>query len=305
MSVLIIGYGSIGSRHADILSRFGSTVSIVTAQKIQFYARHDTIEEALEKNSFDKIIIANATHLHYVTLKKIISLNFQGTILIEKPLFSQLEYPELKSHNNIYISYNLRFHPLLQYLRNLLQGDELVSFSVHAGSYLPDWRKNIVYQQCYSAKKESGGGVLRDLSHELDYILWICGKCIEVTAIGGHFSALEINSDDIYSILMRCENCPIINVQIDYLSRTPIRKILIQTKKHRTILLDLIEGTLIVNGEVELQVKNAIEQTYTKQHELIIQKNFTDMCDYLQGLAVMKLITTIEKSARDKKWITL
>ena len=40
-------------------------------------------------------------------------------------------------------------------------------------SYLPKWRKNIVYSNSNSAKKKYGGGVLLELSHELDYLQWI------------------------------------------------------------------------------------------------------------------------------------
>lgn len=305
MNILVIGYGSIGSRHAAILASLGSAVSVVTAQTISNYPHYHSIEMAFENNIFDKIVIANPTHFHHATLKKVLALDFQGTILVEKPLFSKMELLEHEMCNHIYVAYNLRFHSLFQVLKALLQEDELVSFSVQVGSYLPDWRKNIDYRQCYSAKKECGGGVLRDLSHELDYILWLCGKCIEVTAIGGHVSKLEINSDDCYSILMRCERCPIITVQLDYLNRTPNRKIIIQTKKQNTIRLDLMTGHLTLNGAIHYQATESIQQTYFIEHKLMLQNKLNDFCTYDQGRSVMQLITTIEQAALEKKWITI
>src|SRR3990167_1673631 len=305
MSVLIIGYGSIGARHAKILSQMHRTVSLITRQKIENYTCYETIEKAFKENVFNMVVIENPTNLHYETLKKIYLLNFQGIILVEKPLFSNLEAIDFNVRENVYVAYNLRFHELFNHLIDILKDDALLSFSVHAGSYLPDWRKNTNYQNCYSAKQEQGGGVLRDLSHELDYILWICGKCIEVTAMGGHMSSLEINSDDIYSILMRCENCPIVNIQLDYLSRVPMRNITIQTKKQKTIFIDLINGCLSLNGEILFNIKEPIKNTYILQHKAIIEKNFADLCCFKQGLAVMNLISMIEKSACEKKWVVL
>ena len=39
--------------------------------------------------------------------------------------------------------------------------------------FLPDWRKNIAYSKSYSSIKKQGGGVLLDLSHELDYATYL------------------------------------------------------------------------------------------------------------------------------------
>ena len=45
---------------------------------------------------------------------------------------------------------------------------------VNCYSYLPNWRKNIPYYLSNSADKK-GGGVLLELSHEIDYLTWIFG----------------------------------------------------------------------------------------------------------------------------------
>ena len=303
MRSLVIGYGSIGSRHASVLSKLKCDVSVVSSRKNERYTCFQSIELALERNHFDQIIIANPTNNHFETLNKISNCNFHGTILVEKPLFSKLE--QLPNNENIYVAYNLRFHALIQKIRVLLQDEELISCSVQVGSYLPNWRKNSDYRECYSTKKEYGGGVLRDLSHEIDYILWVCGKCNEVTAVGGHYSDLEITSDDVYAILMRCERCPIINLQLDYLNKMPTRQITIHTKKNNSFFLDLIKGELSINGDLTLKAQGAISKTYMAQHELMLKKDFTDFCDYQQGLSVVKLIETIEQASFEKKWVTL
>lgn len=303
MRILVIGHGSIGNRHASILRELGCDVSLVSSQKNKNYVSYDTIGAALNNCTFDKIIIANPTYLHQETLKEIISFPYPGTVLVEKPLFSsKIFFPE--NHiQNIYVAYNLRFHDLIQQLKILLADEELISFSVQVGSYLPNWRKNSDYRDCYSSLKKQGGGVLRDLSHELDYVLWLCGACKAVTAMGGHYSNLEIDSDDVYVILMRCERCPIINIQMDYLNKNPTRKITVITRKNHTFFLDLISGELYIDGKIFLHVSDAINKTYVTQHQNMLKNNFSDFCDFKQGMAVMHLIETIEQASVDKKWI--
>ena len=47
-----------------------------------------------------------------------------------------------------------------------------------------------------SANKNLGGGVLLELSHELDYMRWIFGEPTWVTAWLGHLSSLEVDVED-------------------------------------------------------------------------------------------------------------
>ncbi|MCX7121839.1 MAG: gfo/Idh/MocA family oxidoreductase [Gammaproteobacteria bacterium] len=306
MKCLVVGFGSIGKKHSTILNDLNCSVALVTKQTVDNYICYNSIESALNTNDqFEYIVLANPTHLHHEAIDKIIALDFQGIILVEKPLFSKSKYASNKKDNNIIVGYNLRFHELFKHVKYLLQEDELISFSVQAGSYLPEWRKSRDYRDYYSAKKEQGGGVLRDLSHELDYVLLFCGQCIKVTAMGGHYSTLDITSDDTYSILMQCEYCPIVNVQLDYLNKMPTRTVTMQTKNQNSIFLDLIGGDLIYNGKLLLHVNDAIKSSYIAQHESIIANKLDIFCTYQQGLSVLKLIEAIEQSAIEKKWITL
>lgn len=301
---LIIGYGSIGRRHANLLLAMRCHVSLVTTQIIQNMICFLTVDEALRTEKFDYVIIANPTHLHFQTFAKLVDLNFCGVILVEKPLFSQMNFIEKYHMKNVFVAYNLRFHELLLAAKALVQDEEIISFSARVGQYLPTWRKNVDYRAGYSAKKTLGGGVLRELSHELDYALWFCGNCNEVVAAGGHFSELEVDSDDIFSILMRCKNCPIVNIQLDFLSRAAYRDIRIQTKC-RTIIIDLIAGTLSVDHNLTLQIENAVTKTYVEQHRAILSGNYKNCCGVLQGLEVVKLIEATELSVIEKKWIAL
>jgi len=302
MKVIVIGYGSIGSRHASVLTELGCRVALVSRRNIDFDLSYSSLKEALVEEQPEYVIIANQTSEHFETLKTLTELGFEGTILIEKPLF-QFARPLSNSWgDNIFVAYNLRFHPLIQKLNDFLKSENIISILAYVGQYLPEWRPQQNYRMHYSAKKEEGGGVLRDLSHELDYLNWICGGWQTITAIGGHYSHLEIDSDDSFSIMMTTERCPSVMIQMNYLDRISQRKIVVNTDLH-TINVDFIKGTFQVDAEID-QVKVERNDTYLAQHQSILDHQFEKLCTLAEGMDIMKMIHAIEDSAytNQKRW---
>ncbi|MCP4994387.1 MAG: Gfo/Idh/MocA family oxidoreductase, partial [Gammaproteobacteria bacterium] len=95
--------------------------------------------------------------------------------------------------------YNLRFLTTLISFREFIhQGKIGRVHSVHAevGQYLPGWRPDVDYRKTVSAQKRLGGGVLLELSHEIDYMLWLFGKVDWVKATVLRQSSLQIDVED-------------------------------------------------------------------------------------------------------------
>ena len=89
MNVLVIGYGSAGSRHARILAKLGHHVLVVSKRRSLPYYTYTTSAEAFSKNRFEYIVIANKTVEHFSTFQEVINRGYRGTVLIEKPLFEK------------------------------------------------------------------------------------------------------------------------------------------------------------------------------------------------------------------------
>jgi predicted dehydrogenase len=197
-SVLIVGFGSIGQRHFKNFKSFGCDVSVVSRRVLTFEGiSFSTISQALQEKEFDIIFVCTETSQHKMALDELLKAKFKKQIIVEKPLF---DLCDLKDDDylslNIHVSYNLRFHPLLQKLKEELKSQKVLSSHIYVGQYLPTWRPAVDYKKSYSAFSNQGGGVLLDLSHELDFSMWLFGQPLGVFCRSGRWSDLEINSMD-------------------------------------------------------------------------------------------------------------
>ena len=92
-------------------------------------------------------------------------------VLIEKPL-SDKYTNYVPRRNRYYVGYNLRFHPIITKLKNLIKGKELQTIDIDLATFYPNWRNTIQFDKSSSASMSKGGGAILDLSHEIDYSLF-------------------------------------------------------------------------------------------------------------------------------------
>ena len=126
-------------------------------------------------------------------------------LFVEKPVAANLPDAEelLRTVEHldcvVQVGYNLRFSESLRDFSRRVTTEELgavYSVRVETGQFLPTWRPQRDYQYTVSAQAARGGGVLLELSHEIDYVQWIFGPIEWVSAITGHQSELDIDVED-------------------------------------------------------------------------------------------------------------
>lgn len=301
MHVTVVGYGSIGARHARILTELGHRTSVVSGRDVDLPIAYGGVEEAVAAERPDAVVVCNATAGHYHAVHELARLGYEGIVLVEKPLFERCRKMPRNRFRQACVAYNLRFHPVIRQLRMLLANEQILSVQAYAGQYLPAWRPSSDYRRSYSSRREEGGGAIRDLSHELDYLTWMLGGWRRVTAIGGHFSPLEIDSDDTFIIMMECPSCPAVMVQLNYLDRPGRRSVLVQTAG-RTIEADMVRGTITVNGETETYATGR-DQTYRAMHEALLSGAGDDVCTVGEGVEIVRLIEAAELAAAQGRWV--
>jgi len=295
-STLIIGYGSIGKRHTDILNKMNefSSITVLTSQKGLPFETITSLEDITALNP-DYLVVSSSTSQHYSQLE-FIEENLKGKkIIMEKPLFE--EYHEYKIKNNhVYVGYNLRFHPMVKKIREFIYGKKLWIIQIFCGSYLPDWRPERDYRRTSSANKTSGGGVLLDLSHELDLVQLLAGSIDVKHAVNENVSNLEIDSDDLLLFSGKTEGGSHVHISLNYFTRKPLRQIIIEGDGI-SIRGDIITNTLSVveDGIVSDYSWPDFErnETYIAQHRAVIEDDHSIICTYEEGLETMRLVENI------------
>ncbi len=232
LNILVVGTGSIGTRHIENLLSFNMSVSAYsyreekggTLSKKYGIRVFPSIESAFESEP-DAVIISNRTDLHMETALAAAQRGIH--IYIEKPLSNSMkginELRRLMESKSLIIEVGcmMRFNPGLRTIHGFLERGEIGKpyfARVCIGQYLPDWRPEQDYNQSYSAKSDYGGGVLFDLIHELDYLYWWFGPVSDVSAFLDRVSELEIETEDVAQILLRFGSGVVAQVEMDYLS---------------------------------------------------------------------------------------
>ena len=141
-----------------------------------------------------------------------------------------------------------------------------------------------------------GGGVLLDLSHEIDYIQSIFGKInnIEYAKIL-KISDLKLDVEDYAHIVGKIKKLNF-TINLNFFSKLNYRKIFLDSD------LISIEGDLLKNELVILNKKNSYFKkikfkkisTYYQVHKSILNSDFSRLCGYKQGKELIFLIDQIK-----------
>ncbi len=203
MKTLIMGLGGIGQRHLrNLRMLMGNDMEIIAYDprpnppvltdqlKVEEGARLDKkyslhifqdLEQALAQLP-DAAFICNPTSLHIPAAIRAAQAGCH--LFIEKPLSHNLERVDelvslVESHNlKAVIGYQMRFHPCLKRLAELVQAKKIgriLSVRAEIGEYMPGWHTYEDYRQIYASRQDLGGGVILSQIHEFDYLYWLFG----------------------------------------------------------------------------------------------------------------------------------
>jgi predicted dehydrogenase len=235
MKGLVIGGGSIGSRHLKNLSALGvDQLALVEPDEPRRTALANEVNAvgfSDMKAGFDWqpdfVVIATPSHLHDAAA--LMAARRGLDLFIEKPLAHTAnhldELSALVVQKNLIsmVGCNIRFHPGPMAIKELLENGKLrkILFSrIQVGSYLPEWRPTQDYRRNYAAKAETGGGCILDCIHEIDLALWYLGPASRVFCHAAHVSSLEIETEDVASIILQHTSGATSEIHLDYVQRS-------------------------------------------------------------------------------------
>jgi predicted dehydrogenase len=214
--LLVVGLGSIGTRHARIARETAPGLQVMALRHRAGGQTPDVVDhcvsdiEAALAFKPQLAVIANPAPYHIEAATPLARAGVH--LLVEKPFAHTASGAESLVQEcatrglTLAVGYNLRFSASLAQFRELLhQGvvGRVLSVRAEVGQALATWRPNADYRQTVSARASLGGGVLLELSHEIDYLRWIFGEIDSVTAVLRRQSSLEIDVEDTAHLLIQ------------------------------------------------------------------------------------------------------
>ena len=197
MRALVLGCGSIGQRHITHLRQLG--LSDIAAVDTSASARDrvrsalgvpvlDRLEEGLNRRP-DVVLVCTPASSHLELARRAVDAG--AHVFVEKPLATGLEGTAellrraVAGDRVVHVGYNLRYHPAVKAAQEVVRSGRLgkiLMAHLEFGLYLGKWWKGRDYRDSYMARRDLGGGLILDSSHEIDLALLFLGAVREVSA---------------------------------------------------------------------------------------------------------------------------
>jgi predicted dehydrogenase len=198
-SIAIIGSGSAGRRHLDAVRALHPDARVVVVRRPessrpadQLISRRATVVPSLDQALQpppDLGIVAGPAPFHRAAAEQLLAAG--AHVLVEKPIAASVEdgwamaRAAARHDRSLVVGYHLRFSATPETMFRFLAEGAIgrpVSFDLRVGQHLDQWRPDVAPEHSVTARAELGGGVLLELSHELDAAIRIAGPIDEVRA---------------------------------------------------------------------------------------------------------------------------
>lgn len=269
LSVLIAGCGSIGKRHAQVLSTLGlgrlaacdpnQAARDAMAALLPDVALYDDYERALREGDFDAVFITSPTGLHLGMIEQ--ALLADCHVFVEKPLANTSEgVAPIKAlaearQRQVMVGFCFRFHEVLLRAKQIVESGRigrLVNICAHMGEPFAEIQPD--YLNMYYSKYSGAF----ELVHDLDLAIWFAAQQVsEVFSVYGSFSDMGMQSPDAIELLLRFEDRLAANVHLNFY----------QLPRTRRIELQGVKGTVCVEFASWDEATLSIWATDTRQWE--------------------------------------
>lgn len=252
---VIIGYGSIGRRHCEILKNMGFAVDTIDLEEIP------KAEQILKNNKYDFGLVCtpNSLHLDHCLLLASFGIPF----FCEKPLYVKKNMNKwstliaLVNEQNLtnMVGCNLRFEPTVEKIKKEYI-DSATNVTVRFGYDLKKWHNDGKHLQSYSANKSMDGGITFDCIHEFDYLFYWFGEIESMELTQEKRGDVTVDTEDYVSGTILFRNGVTASIELDYL----------EERYTRFFELDVKDGTIV---RADLRPTN---EDYVKEIDYFVSK---------------------------------
>lgn len=318
LAFALVGFGSAGARAIQVVLELRPEAEFLVVSRKAVAGdgfRSTTSLEDVPAFQPHAVFLAGPASTRVDVLRHLGGLNVP--VFIEKPLAHTLDDGVTATTllgsalERSQLGYNLRFSESLNEFRDLVRDGRfgrVLRFTAETAQYLPDWRPGKDYRETVSARADLGGGVLLELSHELDYLRWIFGEWDWVSAWSGRTSSLAIDVEDTALVTIGVEADHVATQVVGQLSLDFARR-----DKTRTVTAVCEAGTLRwdgITGTVEVYdplvarwetivTDSGAKSTYRAQWESflsVVEKGTQPRVTISDGVAVLRAVEAIRRS---------
>lgn len=325
--IAIVGLGSIGRRHLRLLKQMRPEIEVHLVrsgigrrwpEEVLAKASVTSVDEVLGMD-VDAAIISCPAAFHVPQAFKFINAGIPS--LIEKPLshnmvgIQGLKALAVRLQVPILVGYVLRYSMgarcFLEMLKDNRVGEPICA-NVKCGSYLPDWRPEQDYRTTASSQAKLGGGVLLELSHELDYANWFFGPFKNIEAILRSSGTLEIDVEDIAELILCPQSNFPVSIHLDFCSRVATRRCTVYGSEGQ-LTWDIVENTVHWQpafGKPQILHLSSGDRDTIYRAQLLhflncIEHGEAPKVTLDDGIAALTLVEAARQSHRDRKIIDL
>ena len=207
----------------------------------------------------------------------------------------------------------MHFDPGLEKVKQWLSNKnigKLLSIQATVGQYLPDWRPNENYAKGTSARIETGGGVMLDLSHEFDYVHRLMGNVQTIAAMYNHSGALDIETEDTADVLLKFTSGATGSIHLDYLQAELVRNCRI-VGSNGSIFWDMaLQKVILMQLDKEATVFSykgfERNQRFIKSTQAFLAEKFDErLTTFEQGLMSLQMILAAKYSSENQVFVHL
>lgn len=266
MNILFCGLGSIGKRQARLVRELYPEHALWALRSSRGQEKNDLAIPELrswdevDRLSFQIAFITSPTFLH--TEHALACARRKMHLFVEKPIdckttgLEDLLTTIEKYRLTAYLAYPLRYHPVVRELKEILQGKTILHARAACSSYLPSWRPNQDHLKNYSAHRAQGGGVILDLSHDIDLAEYLFGEIQKIEGRFGRCAEVTIDSEDFADLLLTHPRSHT-NLHLNYFSRRRERYVAADTNDF-SVRANLVRNSLFLQSNTENWEKEII-----------------------------------------------
>lgn len=235
MNIIVIGLGSMGKRRIRLLSEnknikiFGIDSQQNRCQEVtDLYGIEcfNSIDDACKAHQIDAAVISTSPLSHASIIRDCLNHNLHVFTELNLVADAYEDNIQLAKEKNrvLFLSSTFLYRDELKYIiENTRNSQKPLNYVYHVGQYLPDWHPWESYKDYFIGDSRTNG-CREIMAIELPWLVTAFGDIKEMTVMKSKNSALNIDYNDNYMIMLKHQSGAKGMLAVDVVTRKPHRK---------------------------------------------------------------------------------